>query len=59
MITILVICSMNSAFARNRFFEERYRGWLWFEDIEVQEEDKETKKRFTHELIRKEMICEI
>lgn len=35
VIIIFIICSMNSAFAKNRFFEERYRGWLWFEEKEA------------------------
>jgi conjugal transfer pilus assembly protein TraF len=36
MLIIFIICSINSAFAKNRFFEERYRGWFWFEEKEQQ-----------------------
>jgi len=50
---------LNSVFAKNRFFEERYRGWLWFDEVGVREDVKGVKKRQFHQLTKKEIICNI
>jgi conjugal transfer pilus assembly protein TraF len=35
VLTIFLVCfCANSTNAQSRFFEERYRGWLWFEERE-------------------------
>jgi thiol-disulfide isomerase/thioredoxin len=34
LLLIIVVASAYSSQAENRFFEERYRGWLWFEEKE-------------------------
>lgn len=36
------------------FFEQRYRGWLWFEEQERQQARVEEKKRLEEELIKKQ-----
>lgn len=36
---ILIFGITSDALANNKFFEQRYRGWLWFEEKD-REEDK-------------------
>jgi len=35
------------------FFEQRYRGWLWFEEIEKQKSKSEEQKQQKEELVKK------
>jgi conjugal transfer pilus assembly protein TraF len=39
IFVLISICS-SSALANNKFFDERYRGWMWFEEREQISEEK-------------------
>jgi thiol-disulfide isomerase/thioredoxin len=57
LLFLLIIFQLlpNFAFAKNRFFEERYRGWLWFEEKEQQLDVKDLGKKQAGELTKEEM----
>ncbi|NRB10875.1 MAG: conjugal transfer protein TraF [Rickettsiaceae bacterium] len=44
MMVIINMCSCE-AIASKQFFEERYRGWMWFEENEQQQEELLKQKR--------------
>ena len=55
---ILMIISCNSSFASNSsssFFDQRYRGWLWFEDKHQVKEEVTTKAELAPEVAKEEM----
>ena len=43
LIIILILCNQSLSVTASDFFDERYRGWLWFED---QEKIKDQQRRY-------------
>lgn len=60
-IVILIVCCLQllttAAFAKNSFFEELYRIWLWFKEMKVLRGTKIIKNKPMG--CRKVMICGI
>lgn len=40
---LIIFADLSSSFASNDFFNQQYRGWLWFEEKEKEEEDINSK----------------
>ena len=50
-ITIL----SNTTYAENSFFNERYRGWIWFEEKELEDKVNKRKEKITAEEAEREI----
>ena len=46
------------ALAKNSFFDQRYRGWLWFEEKEVEGDSKSILTNGRDEIADKEITIE-
>lgn len=55
-LLILISFLNNAAFAQNDFFNQRYRGWLWFEEKEKFDDKIYENKKQSDEFIKKEML---
>jgi len=50
-----IFVSITNCYAKGDFFEQRYRGWLWFEDKEQAKEKAANKVEIAPEVAKEEM----
>ena len=55
LVFILLTLCTSSVFAKEEFFEQRYRGWLWF-DQQMKSQPSEVEKKQEKKVTKEEML---